>query len=233
MNFNSRISTKGLKKTGDNEWYDTESRQTFYKDKNGNLKMKVDDFERKRHKAVMERLRYYERKYNVSLKEQKKKESKLWSDYTRAVKDWNSGKINRANTVGRRYRRIDSNMSSVSKYFNNTNKTLSRDMAEKRKVQIMRIDGKHDVFNGLKYDEYIKTIAERLQVDESLIEQALFPKGLEEYSKYDEIKAVLDNSAKLISDYVKEKIKDGTINEKDAFFLEEILLTGDDWSNVD
>ena len=49
-------STRYLKKTGSNEWFDRRSGQLFYKQK-GRLMIKIDEQERKAHRQLMAKLR--------------------------------------------------------------------------------------------------------------------------------------------------------------------------------
>lgn len=228
MDFNSRRSTKGLKKTkGKNEYYDAQSRQTFIKDKKGNLKMIVSDVDKLQHKATMERIRYYEKKYNYPMEEAKRIEAKRWKEYTDAVKKWNKGEFSRASTVARRYKALNENMKKSLKYYSSQNKQLAGDIDEKKKVMVMRMQGKHGVYNGQLYDMYIETLANKLGMESSEVEKILFPKGLEESSKYEDIQQAFNKAYDNIDDIIREKVEDKEISENDAFFIEELLSTGE------
>lgn len=229
MDFNNRKSTKGLKKTrGKNEYFDPVSRQTFIKDNKGNLKMTISEVDKLQHKATMERLRYYEKKYNYSTKELRNIEAKRWKEYTDSVKKWNKGEYSRASTVGRRYERFNKNATSVMKYYSSQNKQLTRDINEKKKVMVMRMQGVHGVYNGQLYDQYISTLADRLNMEAVEVEKILFPKGLEEQSKYADIQFAISRAYDNIDDIVNQKVADGELSENDAFFIEELLSTGED-----
>ena len=58
-------STRYLKKTGSNEWFDRRSGQLFYKQK-GKLMIKIDEQERKAHRQLMDKLRREEKKTGIS-----------------------------------------------------------------------------------------------------------------------------------------------------------------------
>ena len=228
MDFNSRKSTRGLKKTGINEWFDKQSGNMFYKDSKGNLKMKIDIYERQLHKQTMERLRYYEKKTGISTKQARQRESKRWTEYTKSVKQWNNGTINRASTVTRRRKQLEQNNRSVLGYYSKFNTRLQSDMDEKRKVIFSRARGVHNIHNGKEYDNFIQAIATRLNVTVTEIEKILFPKGLEEYSKYVDMKTVIDNTLANIDDLIEKKLKSGEIDETDKFFIRELIDTGKD-----
>lgn len=232
MNFNSRTSTKGLKKVGDNLWYDKTSDSTFRKNKNGKLEMQVDDFERKMHKQTMERIRYYEKKYNTTMQQARDLESRRWKEYTDSVKKWNKGEISRANTVGRKRKAVSSYQKDIRRYYRAENKQLASDMREKKKVFAMRTRGIKDIKNGKVYDDFIDTVAKRLKVDNDTIESMLFPKGIEEASKYDEMKEIMDTAddraTYTIEDLIEDSVQQGIITEEDAFFLLELIYTGEE-----
>lgn len=229
MDFNNRKTTKGLKKTSNkNEYYDPLSRQTFIQDAKGNLKMTISDIDRAEHKATMERLRYYEKKYNYSVKEARRLESKRWKEYTNAVKKWNKGEYTRASTVGKRYQNYHENMLKNVKYYSANNKQLSADITEKKKVMVMRMQGIHGVYNGQLYDQYIQAIAQRLNMSTSEVEKLLFPKGVEEQSKYEDINKCFERAYDNIDDIIQDKVKSGELSDNDAFFIEELLTTGED-----
>lgn len=228
-NFNSRKSTKGLKRTSERGvYYDVESGTTFKKDKNGNLKMQIDDYERKTHRATMERLRYYEKKYNISLKREKEIEKRNWKEYVDSVKKWNKGEINRANTVSRRLDNLNSRQRATNRYYSSSNVKLKSDITEKKKVMVMRMSGKHGVYNGKAYDDYIQGLSYRLKVSKEEVEKHLFPNGIEESSKYKDIVDNLNNGMNTIDDLIDRQLENGIISEDDAFFTRELLDTGEE-----
>lgn len=227
MNFNSRNSTKGLKKIGDNLWYDKTSDSTFRKKKNGQLEMIVDDFERKMHKQTMERIRYYEKKYNTSMKQERERESKRWKAYTDSVKQWNNGEISRANTVGRKRKIMYEYQKDIRHYYSSENTQLSSDMTEKKKVFAMRVQGNKGVYNGGLYDIKIQIFAKRLGMSKEEVEKIMFPKGLEEKSKYDDMKRAIDKGFDTIEDIIQQKYENNEINKSDKIHLMNMLLGGD------
>lgn len=168
-------STRYLKKTGSNEWFDRRSGQLFYKQK-GKLMIKIDEQERKAHRQLMDKLRREEKKSGISTKAERETESKLWKAYTKYVRDFNKGEIKRASTVARRRKALESKQSEQYTYWHQPPEKLEKMQQDKKKVMIMRISGKHNVKNAEYYNELIRLISEYSKLDPDIVESLLFQK---------------------------------------------------------
>lgn len=199
MNKNNKLypdvkqstSTRYLKKTGSNEWFDRRSGQLFYKQK-GKLMIKIDEQERKAHRQLMDKLRREEKKWGLSTKAERETEAKLWKEYTNSVRAFNKGEIKRASTVSRRRKALESKQSDQYRYWHQAPEKLQKMQQDKRKVMLMRISGKHNVKNVEYYNELIRLISEYSKLDPDIVESLLFPKAIEEETKYEKIKDEMD-----------------------------------------
>lgn len=199
MNKNNKLypdvkqstSTRYLKKTGSNEWFDRRSGQLFYKQK-GKLMIKIDEQERKAHRQLMDKLRREEKKWGLSTKAERETEAKLWKEYTNSVRAFNKGEIKRASTVSRRRKTFESKQSDQYRYWHQAPEKLQKMQQDKRKVMLMRISGKHNVKNAEYYNELIRLISEYSKLDPDIVESLLFPKAIEEETKYEKIKDEMD-----------------------------------------
>ena len=209
----ARTSTRGLKKTGENEWFDPVSRQLFTK-KNGKLQMKVDPWNRAQHKRTMERFRYYENKFGVDLSDEKKAEKNRWKYYLKGIEQFNKGEFARPSTVQRREQSWQEMTFKKGRYFSPENKALKSQLEERRKVTIMRIAGKHDIYNGLAYDRMIEAIANSLEMSPEELESTIFPTLTQEKSIYEPLKKAVDNSEKSLDELVDELVKNGLDENK-------------------
>lgn len=207
-------STRYLKKQGKNEWFDPTSGQLFYKEK-GELKMKIDPFEKKMHNEIMANLRRQEKKWGISTKKEREMESKRWKNYTKAIKEFNEGSISRASTVARRRRAWGVKRSEEFRYWNQPKEKMEKIIKDKKAVMLMRISGKRGVYNAEYYNTLIKKVAEYSKLDIETVEQLLFPKGLEESSKYEDIKDDLDNGFYSFIDAIDNQLKKGLISQND------------------
>lgn len=221
------IRNLGLKRTSNkNEYYDPINRQLFYKDKNGNLQMKIDPYDKQLHKQALQRIKYYEKKYNYNLNDLREYEADRYKKYKQAISDWNKGEISKVSTVASRYNQLNENLLNLSSYLSADNKQLVAHLDEKKKVMYMRMMGQHDVYNGQAYTDFIHTIANKLGLDFGYTENLLFPKILGEKSKYAEIKPILDNSTSSIDEEVEKAVKSGKITKNEKFHLTELINTG-------
>lgn len=184
-------STRYLKKTGSNEWFDRRSGQLFYKQK-GKLMIKIDELERKAHRQLMDKLRREEKKWGLSTKAERETEAKLWKEYTNSIRAFNKGEIKRASTVSRRRKALESKQSDQYRYWHQAPEKLQKMQQDKRKVMLMRISGKHNVKNAEYYNELIRLISEYSKLDPDIVESLLFPKAIEEETKYEKIKDEMD-----------------------------------------
>ena len=214
-------STRYLKKTGSNEWFDRRSGQLFYKQK-GRLMIKIDEQERIAHRQLMAKLRYEEKKWGLSTKSERETEAKLWKEYTNSVRKFNKGEIKRASTVSRKRRAIESKQSAQYRYWHQPPEKLRKMQQDKRKVMLMRISGKHNVKNAEYYNELIRLISEYSKLDFDIVESLLFPKAIEEETKYQKIKDEIDKGYYSFLDALDKQ----SISQKDKEYVEQIADLG-------
>lgn len=214
-------STRYLKKTGANEWFDRRSGQLFYKQK-GRLMIKIDEQERKAHRQLMSKLRYEGKKWGLSTKSERETEAKLWKEYTNAVRQFNKGEIKRASTVSRRRRAIESKQSDQYRYWHQPPEKLQKMQQDKRKVMLMRISGKHNVKNAEYYNELIRLISQYSKLDLDIVESLLFPKAIEEETKYQKIKDEIDKGYYSFLDALDEQ----PISQTDKEYVEQLADLG-------
>lgn len=214
-------STRYLKKTGSNEWFDRRSGQLFYKQK-GRLMIKIDEQERKAHRQLMAKLRREEKKWGLSTKSERETEAKLWKEYTKSVRDFNKGEIKRASTVARRRRTLENKQSDQYRYWHQAPEKLQKMQQDKRKVMLMRISGKHNVKNAEYYNELIRLISEYSKLDPDIVESLLFPKAIEEETKYQKIKDEIDKGYYSFIDALDEQ----PISQTDKEYAEQIADLG-------
>lgn len=214
-------STKHLKKTGSNEWFDRRSGQLFYKQK-GKLMIKIDEQERKAHRQLMDKLRREEKKWGLSTKAERETETKLWKEYTKAVRKFNKGEIKRASTVSRKRRAIESKQSDQYRYWHQPPEKLQKMQQDKRKVMLMRISGKHNVKNAEYYNELIRLISKYSKLDPDIVESLLFPKAIEEETKYQKIKDEMDKGYYSFLDALDEQ----PISQTDKEYAEQLANIG-------
>ena len=214
-------STRHLKKTGSNEWFDRRSGQLFYKQK-GKLMIKIDEQERKAHRQLMAKLRYEEKKWGLSTKSERETETKLWKEYTNAVRKFNKGEIKRVSTVSRKRRAIESKQSDQYRYWHQPPEKLRKMQQDKRKVMLMRISGKHNVKNAGYYNELIALISQYSKLDPDIVESLLFPKAIEEETKYQKIKDEIDKGYYSFLDALDEQ----PISQTDKEYVEQIADLG-------
>lgn len=214
-------STRYLKKTGSNEWFDRRSGQLFYKQK-GRLMIKIDEQERIAHRQLMAKLRREEKKWGLSTKSERETEAKLWKEYTNSVRKFNKGEIKRASTVSRRRRALESKQSEQYRYWHQPPEKIQKMQQDKRKVMLMRISGKHNVKNAEYYNELIALISQYSKLDPDIVESLLFPKAIEEETKYQKIKDEIDKGYYSFLDALDEQ----PISQTDKEYVEQIADLG-------
>lgn len=220
------IRNLGLKKSSDGVYYNTEYfGLEFVKQKNGDLKMIVPDWFKKEHQQKLNTLRTYGKKYGLSNKSDIKKEKDLYKYYTDYVKKWNKGEISKLSTVKYRFDLYKENFRATSKFYRRENKKkIIEHISDSFKVKVMRIMGKHGVFNGQAYEDYIQNLANKLNEDKSTVEMLLFPTKLDEKSSYDLIKTTVDSGLNNIDELIDNKVDAGELDEQDEFLIRGMLI---------
>ena len=97
---------------------------------------------------------------------------------------------------------------------------------DKKKVMIMRISGKHNVKNAEYYNDLIELLSEYSKLPQAEVESLIFPKALEEKTKYEDIKEILDTGYYNFLDALENQYKNGLISQADMIQAEQIADLG-------
>ena len=220
------IRALGLRKASDGTYYNPEYfGLEFVKQKNGDIKMVIPEWFKKEHQQKLNTLRNYGKKYGLSNKSDIKKEKDLYKYYTDYVKKWNKGEISKLSTVKYRFDLYKENFRATSKFYRRENKKkIIEHISDSFKVKVMRIMGKHGVFNGQAYDDYIQNLSNKLNEDKGTVETLLFPTKLDEKSSYDLIKTTVDTGLNNIDELIDNKVDAGELDDQDEFMIRGMLL---------
>lgn len=223
---NRGIRSLGLKKDSSGTYYNPNMYGLeFEKTKNGEIKMIVPDWFKKEHKQKLQTLNYYGKKYGLSNKTDIKKEKDLYKYYVDYVDKWNKGEISKASTVKYRFDLYNQNQKSTNRFYSRENKEkIIEHVNESFKVKVMRIMGKHGVFNGQAYDNYLTNLSKKLGEDKSIIESLVFPTKINEKSSYEQIKNCIENGFDNIDELINNKYESGEIDDNDEFLIRGMLL---------
>lgn len=214
---NKKQSTKGLKKTGDNEWYDTTTGQ-FYKKENGKIKAYEDSADKKYYKYLQNQLKA-NNKANVLTGDINKLKD-LHDDYNKRLKEFNSGKaktniplLNAKKAYEETYKGIFEQMKSSNRKMYVDTKTLVRNL----RVRGVRGVTVHNAQASL--DLLVREFSEKLGLDANTTMELLLPKGLEETTVYEEIQDIVIDSKPNLYDIMYEKVGSGELSESDYRYL--------------
>lgn len=223
---NRGIRALGLKKDSSGTYYNPDMYGLeFKKTKNGEIKMVVPEWFKKEHKQKLQTLNYYGKKYGLSNKTDIKREKDLYKYYVDYVDKWNKGEISKPSTVKYRFDLYNQNQKSTNRFYSRENKEkIIEHVNESFKVKVMRIMGKHGVFNGQAYDDYLSNLSAKLGEDKSTIESLVFPTKINEKSSYDQIKNFIENGFDNIDELINNKYESGEIDDNDEFLIRGMLL---------
>lgn len=220
------VRSLGLKRDSEGNYYNpSNSLMEFKRKKNGDVEMIVPNWLKKEHQQKLRTLKYYGDKYGISNKTEIQKEKDLYKNYTEYVKKWNKGEISKISTVGYRFDLYKNNYKATSKFYRPENKTkIIQYASDSFKVKTMRIMGKHGIYNGKAYDDYLNDLAESLGEDKDQIEKLIFPTGLDEKSTYETIYEVTDKGLNSIDRLIDIKVAFEDLDEVDEFAIRRKLL---------
>lgn len=223
---NRGIRDLGLKKSSDGTYYNPDMYGLeFEKTKNGEIKMIVPDWFKQEHKQKLRTLNYYGKKYDISNKTDIKKEKDLYKYYVDYVDKWNKGEISKTSTVKYRFDLYNQNQKSTNRFYSRENKQkIIEHVNESFKVKVMRIMGKHGIFNGQAYDDYLNNLSVKLGEDKATIESLVFPTKINEKSSYEDIKNCIENGFDNIDELINNKYESGEIDDDDEFLIRGMLL---------
>lgn len=220
------LNIKSLKKTTRGTYYDAKSRQEFSKTKKG-YNMVVGKYESNEHRKNVRRLEKLNKKYGGAFSKELKQENENWNEYKKSIKEFNKGNISRATTVKRRYTEWNTSSLRQEKTYTNE-KRISSIVSDKKKVTLMRMSGKHGIYNGKAYDDYISMMADEFGMETDEIEPLLFPTANDDEIKYEEYKSTFSsNKTKTIFDVIDEKEKSGEFNENKAIRMQNLAMLGE------
>lgn len=217
---NKKQSTKGLKKTGKNEWYDGTT-NTYYTKVRGKLQSYEDATDKKYYQQLLRHLNYYNKggvldSYKNDLKSAHK-------ELLKEIKRFNKGEA-----------KTNIRLMNASKYFKETyddirkltsTSNLKETVKTRNLVKALRIHGFHginenDVQSTL--ENILTTFSDSLGLSNNEIQDLLLPKGYEEASKYEELADILIEHEPSLLDIIEEKRQDGTIDDITATRLRSI-----------
>lgn len=222
------LNVKRLKKTTSGTYYDPQSRQEFSKTKKG-YNMVIGKYEKSQHQQNVKRLRNLNKKYGGAFNYELNEEQRRWNEYKESIKQFNKGEISRPSTVKRRFQ--DWNKASIeqSVTYSKGSKKIATIVEDKKKVEIMRKTGKHGIYNGKAYDDYIKTVADKLDLSFEETEELIFPYR-DEVGELDsdQIKRYMNQTkTKTIDDVISEKRERKDISEAEEIELQNLVMLGE------
>lgn len=226
-------STKGLKKSSEG-YYDKESGLIFTKDKDG-LKIIISEYDKKLFNSQMKRLKALQTKYNVSLKSEMNDLEETWNEYKEYVQKFNNRDVKWSNTVSSRYRQFEKVSMKQEKLFGSISldKKAKQNflslVENKKKVMVLRMNGHKGVYDenaNMVYNDFINSFTSKLGLSFSEVESIMFPNGIEESSKYEDVIELIDEGYYNLQDVIDDRVSEGAISEYDAVALENILDSG-------
>lgn len=90
----------------------------------------------------------------------------------------------------------------------------------------MRISGKHNVKNAEYYNDLIRLLSDYSKLPPAEVEKLIFPKALEEETKYQAIKEVLDEGYYSFLDALENQYRKGLISQADMIQAEQLADLG-------
>lgn len=214
---NKKQSTKGLKKTAVNEWYDSTSGQ-FYKKENGRIKAYEDSTDKKYYKYLQSQLKVNNRADVLTGDINKLKD--LHNAYTKELKRFNSGKSKTNIPLLNAKRAYDTAYNGIFEQMKTSNR--KRYIDTKTLVRNLRVRGVHGVtiHNArASLDLLVREFSEKLDLDTDTTLELLLPKGLEETTVYEEIQDIVIDSKPNLYDIMYEKVESGELSEGNYRYL--------------
>ena len=114
------------------------------------------------------------KKYGGAFNKELQNEMENWNSYKKAINQFNKGKKVRPTTVKKELNYFQKSNEKQAKLISNQ-KSISSIVTDKNKVTLMRMSGKHGVYNGKAYDDFIKSMADDLNMDKEDVENQMFP----------------------------------------------------------
>lgn len=222
------LKVKNLKKINNNRYKDTKTGIEFTKRKRNSYNMVVNKQAQRQHQNTVKKLKRLNKKYNGAFNKELREENENWNDYKKAINQFNKGQKTRVNTVKKELDYFTRSNKKQNKVLSNK-KSISSIVSDKNKVQIMRMSGKHGIYNGKAYDDYVTKMADELEMTKEDTEQLLFPIKDDNEIKYEDIQNFLNgkNKMKTVFDVIDEKQKNNDISEEKAIELQNLAMIGE------
>ena len=220
------LNVKNLKKSND-RYKDTKTGLEFTK-KGNNYQMVVNKQAQKQHQANLKRLQALNKKHGGAFNKEIRQEKENWNDYKKAINQFNKGETKRPTTVKKELNYFTEHSQKQAKILSNE-KSISSIVSDKKKVQIMRMTGKHGIYNGKAYDDYVKGFADEMNISKEDAEQYLFPTNDNNEIKYEDIQNFLNGNNKMKTglDLIKEQEQTGEISEEKAIRMTNYIMVGE------
>ena len=218
------LNVQNLRKSGD-VYKDTKTGMEFSKTSKG-YNMVVNKQAQKQHRANVNRLNRLNKKYGGAFSSELKKENENWNDYKKAITQFNKGEKARPSTVKKELDYFTKSSKEQAKVFSNE-KQVASIVSDKRKVTLMRMSGKHGIYNGKAYDDYLKTMAKDLDMSIKEVEGYIFPTDNDDNIKYEEFRSYFSSSKKdTIFDVINKKEETGELSEAKAIEIRNNAMVG-------
>ena len=218
------LNVQNLRKSGD-VYKDTKTGMEFKKTTKG-YNMVVNKQAQREHQANVRRLKKLNDKYGGAFSSELKKENENWNDYKKAITQFNKGEKARPGTVKKELDYFQKSSKEQAKIYSDE-KRVSSIVSDKRKVTLMRMSGKHGVYNGKAYDDYLKVMAKDLGMSVEEVEPLIFPTENDNEIKYEEYQSFFKSSKKKnVFDIIDEQEASGTLSEAKAIEVRNNAMVG-------
>lgn len=221
------LKTNSLKKLNKTRYKDTKSGLEYSKTGYNKYNMVVSKDAQKQHQRNVKKLKGLNKKYGGAFNKELQNEMENWNSYKKAINQFNKGKKVRPTTVKKELNYFQKSNEKQAKLIS-SQKSISSIVTDKNKVTLMRMSGKHGVYNGKAYDDFIKSMADDLNMDKEDVEKQMFPTVNNDKIKYEDYKNFITGSNKMttIFDTINEKEKQGEISEERAIELQNKAMLG-------
>lgn len=222
------LKAKNLRKQKNGKYRDSKTGLEYSKTGYNKYNMVVNKEAQKKHQSNVRKLKRLNKKYNGAFNKELQLENENWNSYKTAINNFNKGKTVRPSTVKKELNYFTTKNKQQAKLISNK-KSISSIVSDKHKVQIMRMTGKHGIYNGKAYDDYVAKMSDELDLSIEDTEQLLFPVKDDTEIKYEDIHNFLNgkNKMKTVFDVIDEKEKNGEISEEKSIELQNLAMIGE------
>lgn len=223
------LKTNSLKKLNNTRYKDTKTGLEYSKRKRNQYNMVVSKDAQKQHQRNVKKLQRLNKKYGGAFNKELQVENENWNAYKKAINQFNKGQKVRPTTVKKELNYFQKSNEKQAKLISNQ-KTISSIVDDKKKVTIMRMSGKHGIYNGKAYDDYVKSVADDLNISPKQAEEQMFPNIENDKIDYEDYKNFITGNGKMktIFDTINEKEKSGEISEQQAIEIENRVMIGNE-----